>query len=187
MAVSPIGSSPLGTIVPPGVKPNAAEVLRLRAQLDLVHAQLMSGVRPSPQRMVVLLNAYLDAVRQLHGNVAALNMAVVHKKAGHGSVAPVDVCIVPAPPAPPIPIPYPNVPASSATKTPATKQAQRSKIESTHHQIKFSSDTPAAQMGGIASKHIMGVCQFVLYSFDVKFEGKSAVPGTMFTNNNNRP
>jgi hypothetical protein len=134
MAVSPIGGS-IGSIVPPGVSPDAAEVLRLRMQLDLLHAQLMSSLRPTRQRMVQLLNAYLDAVRQLHG--AGTPLPKFTQTAGATAAAP-SVCYIPAPPAPPVPIPYPNVAASSATKTPTTKQAQRSKIELTHQQIKSS-------------------------------------------------
>jgi hypothetical protein len=125
--------------------------------------------------MVELLNAYLDAVRRLHDD--AMLLPKFARTGGATAGAP-NVCLIPAPPAPSVPIPYPNVPASSATKTPATKLAQRSKIEWTHHQIKSSTDTPAAQMGGIVSNHIKGVCEFVLYSFDVKMEGKN-VPRTL--------
>jgi uncharacterized protein DUF4150 len=189
MALSPIGSSPLGTVVPPGVKPNAAEALKLRAQLDLVYAQLMSGTRHSPQRLVELLNAYLDALRRLHGNVVPRKVELPLKgNAGQGSAAspgPVDVCITPAPPAPFVPIPYPIVPAPAATKTPATKQAQKSTLDATHQNIK-SGHVPAAQMGGIVSNQIKGVCAFVLFSLDVKIEGKG-VARTIDPVRNNRP
>jgi hypothetical protein len=187
VAISPVGGA-VGSVVPPGVRPNAAEILKLCAQLDLVYAQLMSSVRPTPQRMAELLNTYLDTVRRLRGNVAPVNMKIVHKGSDKSSGAPVDVCITPAPPAPPVPIPYPIAPAASATKTPATKQAQRSKLDATHLQIKSGGDVPAAQMGGIVSNLVKGVCEYVLYSPEVKYEGKSAarLADPLFHNRHNR-
>jgi Domain of unknown function (DUF4150) len=173
MAVNPIGSNPLGTIVPPGVKPNAAQVLQLRQKLDLVHAQLMSGMRHSPQRMAELLNAYLDAVRRLHGSsVAALRAEVVHKSDGQSAGMAVNVCKTPTPGGP-VPLPYPNVSASSATKTPGTKEAQRPKLETTHQKIKSGVGDEAGSMSGLVSSHVKGVCEYMAYSFDVMFEGKN--------------
>src|SRR4026208_899010 len=106
MAVGSIGS-----IVPPGVTPDAAEALRLRTQLDLLHAQLRSSAKLSPQRMVELLNAYMDARRRLHRGVRFPAV----KTASPAGGMPVSVCVTPAQPAP-IPIPYPNSSFSSATK-----------------------------------------------------------------------
>lgn len=163
----------IGTIVPPGVKPDAAEVLRLRAKLDQVHAQLMAGSRPSPQRMVDLLNDYLDSLRRLHGGATSVAFPKVARTTG--SAVP-NVCIIPAPPAPPVPIPFPNVPSSSATKTdPGKQQVQRSKLEATHHQIKSNTGIAAGSGNtpGLVSSYVKGVCEFVLYSFDVKTEGKN--------------
>ena len=176
MAVSPIGGS-VGSIVPPGVKPDAAEVSRLRAQLDLVHAQLMSSPRSSPQRMADLVNSYLETVRRLHGNVAPARVDIVHKAGGgHGGSGPIDVCVTPAPPAPPVPIPYPTFSASSApaTKTsPGNDQAQRSKLDATHHQIKSSTSAPRAHLRSVVASHVTGLCNLIYSSSKVKVEGAS--------------
>jgi Domain of unknown function (DUF4150) len=89
------------------------------------------------------------------------------------SIAFPDVCLTPSP-AGPIPIPYPNI-ARSADVTggptsvkvdgamPATKGAQYSK----------SSGDEAGVSGGVASGCNMGAAEFMLYSFDVKFDGQN--------------
>jgi hypothetical protein len=100
---------------------------------------------------------------------------VAHKGSGGMSIAFPDVCKTPAPPAPPIPIPYPNIGKSSDTsdgpsnvkcdgKMPMVKGAKYSR----------SSGDEAGTLKGIMSNMNMGECEFMLYSFDVKFEGKNA-------------
>jgi hypothetical protein len=99
---------------------------------------------------------------------------VAHKGSGGFSMVFPDVCKTPAPPAPPIPIPYPNVGQSSDTssgpssvktdgKMPMVKGAKYSKS---------SGDEPGT-VGGILSSSNMAECEFMMYSFDVKFEGKN--------------
>jgi hypothetical protein len=166
MAVS---SGSIGSIVPPGVSPDAAEALRLRTQLDLVHAQLKfqlgSGARPSPQRMVDLLNAYMDAVRRLHRGVRFPNVKVTPPAGGNAP----SVCLTPAQPSP-MPIPYPNV--SSNASSSATKAAP---LDATHQQIKSSTNAAPEHTSGLVSNYVKGACKWMSYSFDVKFEGNSVV------------
>ena len=173
MAVGSIGS-----IVPPGVTPDAAEALRLRTQLDLLHAQLRSSARLSPQRMVDLLNAYMDAIRRLHKGVRFPAV----KTASPAGGMPVSVCVTPAQPAP-IPIPYPNSSFSSATK--ASPGNQQAKLDATHQQIKSSTNASPEHTSGLVSNYVKGACEFVFYSLDVKVEGKNAVRlGDSFLYNN---
>lgn len=169
MAVNPIGSNPIGTVVPPGVSPDAAEALRLRTQLDLVHAQLKfnirSGARLSQQRMVDLLNAYMDALRRLHPRVRFPNVKVAPAAGG----MPPNVCVTPAQPAP-MPIPYPNI--SPNVSSSATKAAP---LDATHQQIKASTDAAPEHTSGLVSNYVMGACTWASYSLDVKIEGKNVV------------
>lgn len=106
--------------------------------------------------------------------VFANGRGVAHKGSGGMSIAFPDVCKTPAPPAPPIPIPYPNIAKSSDTtggptkvkvdgKMPATKGAKYSR----------SSGDEAGTVGGLISSTNMGEAEFLIYSFDVKFEGKN--------------
>ncbi len=99
---------------------------------------------------------------------------IAHKGSGGMSIVFPDVCKTPAPPAPPIPIPYPNIGQSSDTsdgpgavttdgKMPMVKGAKYSKS---------SGDEPGT-IGGIMSSTNRGECEFMMYSFDVKFEGKN--------------
>ena len=179
MAVNPIGSNPLGTIVPPGVKPDAAEVLRLRAQLDQAHAQLMSGMRLSPQRLAELLKAYLDAVRRLHPKVTLPTVTTTFTPMGMA----VNVCLTPTPGGP-LPIPYPNVPAKS---DPAKQQAQKAKVQTMHQQIKSSSGDEQGTLSGVVSSLVKGTCEYMMYSFDVKYEGKNVcrLSAPLFHNDKN--
>ena len=106
--------------------------------------------------------------------VFANNFGVDHKGAGGMSMVFPDVCKTPAPPAPPIPIPYPNIGRASDTsdgpskvttdgKMPMVKGAKYSK----------SSGDEAGTIGGILSNVNRSECEFMMYSFDVKFEGKN--------------
>ena len=99
---------------------------------------------------------------------------VVHKGSGGFNIAFPDVCKTPAPPAPPVPIPYPNIGQSSDTsggpssvktdgKMPMVKGAKYSKS---------SGDEPGT-IGGMMSNVNRNECEFMMYSFDVKFEGNN--------------
>jgi uncharacterized Zn-binding protein involved in type VI secretion len=98
---------------------------------------------------------------------------IVHKGSGGQSIAFPDVCKTPSP-AGPVPIPYPNVGQSSDTvsgpttvktdgQMPATKDAKYMK----------STGDEAGTAGGVMSSVFKQECEFLLFSFDVKFEGKN--------------
>jgi hypothetical protein len=105
--------------------------------------------------------------------VFANKRGVVHTNSGGMSVVFPDVCKTPSPGGP-VPIPYPNTGSASDTskgprdvKTdgcmPMTKGAEYSR----------SSGDEAGTAGGVVSGVNMSVCEFMSYSFDVKFEGKN--------------
>lgn len=104
----------------------------------------------------------------------ANSRGIAHKGSGGMSIAFPDVCKTPAPPAPFVPIPYPNIGKSSDTskgpkkvktdgKMPMTKGAKYSR----------SAGDEAGTLKGIISSMNMGECEYMMYSFDVKFEGKN--------------
>ncbi len=85
-----------------------------------------------------------------------------------------DVCKTPAPPAPPIPIPYPNIGQASDTSSGPTKvkvDGQMPMVKSAKYQK--SSGDEAGSLFGVVSNKNMGECEFMMYSFDVKFEGNN--------------
>jgi Domain of unknown function (DUF4150) len=103
------------------------------------------------------------------------NMRGIAQKGSNGqSIAFPDVCKTPTPGGP-VPIPYPNIGQSSDTisgpttvtvdgQMPATKDAKY---------MKSSGDEAGNAGGGVMSSMFKGECEFMLYSFDVKFEGKN--------------
>ncbi len=84
-----------------------------------------------------------------------------------------DVCKTPSP-AGPIPIPYPNIGKSSDT----SKGPKKVKTDGKMPMVKGATyststgDEPGTHKG-IVSGTTKGVCEFMMYSFDVKFEGKN--------------
>jgi hypothetical protein len=85
-----------------------------------------------------------------------------------------DVCKTPAPPAPPIPIPYPNIgKASDTTGGPTTVKTDGQMPMVKGATYMMSTGDEAGSVGGIMSSVIKGVCEFLMYSFDVKFEGNN--------------
>ena len=107
-------------------------------------------------------------------NVCANGMGLSHHKSGGRSPVFPDVCKTPSPGGP-IPIPYPNVGQSSDT----ANGSKTVKVEGGMTNLKgsnFSKSTgdEAGSMGGVVSGKTRGKCEFVLYSFDVKIEGKNA-------------
>jgi hypothetical protein len=108
------------------------------------------------------------------GQTTFCNMrGIVHKGSNGMSIVFPDVCKTPSPGGP-IPIPYPNTGMSSDTskgpttvkvdgQMPMTKDAQY---------IKTTGDEPGT-LGGLVSSTFKSVAEFMLYSFDVKFEGKN--------------
>lgn len=100
---------------------------------------------------------------------------VVHKGTGGMSMAFPDVCKTPAPPAPPIPIPYPNIgKASDTTGGPTTVKTDGEMPMVKGSTYSMSTGDEPGSIGGIMSSVIKNQCEFMLYSFDVKFEGNNA-------------
>ena len=98
---------------------------------------------------------------------------IVHKSSGGMSMAFPDVCKTPTP-AGPIPIPYPNIGKASDTSGGPTKVT----VDGSMPMVKgakysMSAGDEAGSAGGVISGKIKGACEFLLYSFDVKFEGKN--------------
>lgn len=98
---------------------------------------------------------------------------VVH--ASSGGITPFfpDVCKTPAPPAPFVPIPYPNIAKSADTaKGSSTVKMDGNPIMIEGSNFSTSMGDEAGSMGGIVSSCTKGKAEFVMYSFDVKADGK---------------
>ena len=98
---------------------------------------------------------------------------VVHKGSGGMSTVFPDVCKTPSPGGP-IPIPYPNIGKSADTTagpTTVTNDGQMPMTKDAKYMMS-TGDEPGTLLGVISNK-VMGVCEFMLYSFDVKYEGKN--------------
>lgn len=99
---------------------------------------------------------------------------VVHEKSGGMAMFFPDVCKTPAPPAPFVPIPYPNIAMSSDTD----KGSSKVKIDGCPVMLDGSNfktstgDEAGTAGGGIVSSKNKGKAEFILFSFDVKIEGK---------------
>lgn len=100
---------------------------------------------------------------------------IVHKGSGGMSLVFPDVCKTPAPPAPsPIPIPYPNLGKSSDTvmgPNTVKTDGQMPMVKGSKY-VMSSGDEPGVA-GGVLSSVFKQECEFLMYSFDVKFEGKN--------------
>lgn len=98
---------------------------------------------------------------------------VVHKGSGGMSIVFPDVCKTPTP-AGPVPIPYPNLGKSadtSAGPTTVTTDGSMPMVKGAKY-VMTSGDEPGSA-GGVVSGVIKGEAEFMMYSFDVKFEGKN--------------
>ena len=104
----------------------------------------------------------------------ANSRGIAHKGSGGMSIAFPDVCKTPAPPAGPIPIPYPNIGKASDTSKGPKKVTTDGKMPMVKG-AKYSMSTgdEAGSVGGVVSGKVKGECEFMMYSFDVKFEGKN--------------
>ena len=98
---------------------------------------------------------------------------IAHKGSGGMSIAFPDVCKTPTPGGP-VPIPYPNIGKASDTSGGPTKVKTDGKMPMVKG-AKYSKSTgdEAGTIGGMLSNVNRNVCEFMLYSFDVKFEGKN--------------
>src|SRR5882762_7507893 len=104
--------------------------------------------------------------------VFANRRGVSHKGSGGMSMAFPDVCKTPTP-AGPIPIPYPNIGQSADTSGgPTTVKTDGEMPMVKGAKYMKSSGDEAGTAGGVMSSVNMNECEFLLYSFDIKFEGK---------------
>jgi hypothetical protein len=100
---------------------------------------------------------------------------VSHKGSGGMSIVFPDVCKTPAPPAPPVPIPYPNLGKAADTSMGPMKVKTDKKMPMVKgSKYSMSTGDEAGSLGGVISGVFKSYCEFMLYSFDVKFEGKNA-------------
>ena len=122
--------------------------------------------------------------------VGVNNLSVVHKDSGGITTAFPDVCKTPAPPAPPIPIPYPNIAKSSDTADgTSTVQCDGNPTCVKDSNFQTSTGDEAGSLFGVASNKNKGKAEFVNFSFDVSFEGKSVARAMdpMLHNDKNTP
>jgi hypothetical protein len=98
---------------------------------------------------------------------------VVHKGSGGVSTVFPDVCKTPTP-AGSIPIPYPNVAMSANTlggPTTVTTDKMMPMVKGAKYPL--TSGDEAGVAGGVSSGVNMQEAEFLLYSFDVKYEGNN--------------
>lgn len=119
--------------------------------------------------------------------VFANKRGIAHKGSGGMSTIFPDVCKTPTPGGP-IPIPYPNVGKSSDTSSgPTTVKIDGNMPMTKDAKYMVSTGDEAGSVGGVMSSKIKGPCEFMLYSFDVKFEGKNVcrLGDSLFHNDKN--
>ena len=98
---------------------------------------------------------------------------IAHKGSGGMSIAFPDVCKTPAAPSP-IPIPYPNIgQASDTSQGPSSVKTDGQMPMVKGAKYSRSSGDEAGTLGGVVSSVNMSECEFMMYSFDVKFEGNN--------------
>lgn len=99
---------------------------------------------------------------------------LVHQTSGGLSTVFPDVCQTPSP-AGPVPIPYPNVGKASDTSagpTSVTVDGSMPMVKGARYAM--TSGDEAGSAGGVVSRTTKGEAEFMMYSFDVKLEGKNA-------------
>jgi hypothetical protein len=98
---------------------------------------------------------------------------IVHKGSGGQSIVFPDVCKTPMAPSP-VPIPYPNVGMSADTSQgPTTVKTDGVMPMVKGAKYLKSTGDEAGSLGGVVSGVFINECEYLLYSFDVKFEGKN--------------
>ena len=96
---------------------------------------------------------------------------VAHKGSGGMSIVFPDVCKTPPGP---VPIPYPNMGrASDTSEGPSSVKTngEMPMVKGAKYSKSYLDEVGVA--GGILSSVNRGECEYLLYSFDVKFEGKN--------------
>jgi hypothetical protein len=100
---------------------------------------------------------------------------IAHTQSGGMSVVFPDVCKTPSPGGgAPVPVPYTNIgQASDTTAGPmtVTVDGQMPMTKSALY-IVSSGDEPGT-VGGVISNRFKAECEFMMYSFDIKFEGRN--------------
>lgn len=119
--------------------------------------------------------------------VRANARSIVHRGSNDPHLVYPDVCKTPPPPKG-APVPYPNLGLSSDT----TAGAITVSVEGNMPMVKSAlysktSGDEAGVLGGVVSKTLKAEAEFMLYSFDVKFEGRNVcrVGDPMFHNHKN--
>jgi hypothetical protein len=103
---------------------------------------------------------------------------VVHKGSEGKTVAFPDVCKTPTPGGP-VPVPYPNAVAGTSSDFAPGKYPLKGGGAITLKDSNFSmsaGDEAGTAGGGVVSNKVKGKAEFMMYSFDVKFEGKNVMP-----------
>lgn len=103
-------------------------------------------------------------------------LTLTHKGSGGMSIATIpDVCKTPSPGGP-IPIPYPNIAKSSdlvkGTKTVKVDGRKMAAVKGS--EFSMSTGDEAGTAGGVSSSTFKKETSWILYSFDVKLDGKNA-------------
>jgi hypothetical protein len=119
--------------------------------------------------------------------VFANGRGVAHQTSGGMSTVFPDVCNTPTP-AGPVPIPYPNIGQSSNTSggpTSVTCDGSMPMVKGATYSM--TSGDEAGTAGGVISGTFTQAAEFMLYSFDVKFEGNNVcrLGDPLFHNNKN--
>jgi len=107
------------------------------------------------------------------GKTYANARGISHK--GSGGTSPIfpDVCKTPTP-AGPVPIPYPNIGKAADTSSgpsAVTTDGQMPMTKGAKYMMSTGDEAGSAM--GVMSSKIKGACEYMMYSFDVKFEGQN--------------
>jgi len=103
----------------------------------------------------------------------ANSRGIAHKTSNGMSIVFPDVCKTPTPGGP-IPIPYPNIgKASDTSDGPNNVKTDGSMPMVKGAKYMMSTGDEAGSATGVMSNSVKGECEFMLYSFDVKFDGKN--------------
>ncbi len=102
-------------------------------------------------------------------------LSLVHKGSNGVAIATVpDVCKTPSPGGP-VPVPYPNIARSASLKNGSTTvKADGNECGIKDCEFSMSNGDEAGVAGGVVSSTNMKEAKFLLFSFDVKIEGKNA-------------
>ena len=98
---------------------------------------------------------------------------VVHAASGGMAKTEIDICKTPTPGGP-VPIPYPNIAMSAQTSDGSTTvKCDSNPIMLKDSVFSMSSGDEAGSIGGVKSNVIKGAAKTMMYSFDVKVEGRN--------------